>query len=200
MLGYIPKPLSDITEQFARLPGIGVKSAQRLAYYMLTLSAADVRKFSDTIIAARESVRLCGICYNFCESEICPVCSDKSRDRSTICVVDTPKDVTAFERSRAFGGVYHVLHGLVSPMNKVSPSDIRLSELESRIKNGNVKELILATPPTMDGEATASYINRIAKKYNVAAARLAYGLPVGGSLEYADDVTLSKAIENRIEY
>ncbi|GHU58246.1 recombination protein RecR [Clostridia bacterium] len=197
MIGYFPVSLSELTEQFARLPGIGVKSAQRLAYYVLNMPLGEVVTFSEKMLTARKNVRLCGICQNFSDSDVCGVCANPSRDRSIICVVDTPKDVFAFERGRCFIGSYHVLHGLLSPMNGVYPDDLRIKELMARLSG--VKELILATPPTIDGEATASYIKKCVAAFEIKVTRLAYGLPVGGSLEYTDDVTLSKALENRVE-
>ena len=196
MADYTPLPLVLAAEQFARLPGIGMKTAQRLAYHILTIPAEEVETFGRTLISARESVRFCTVCQNFTEKETCSVCSNDKRDRTVICVVESPRDVTAVERAGGFGGVYHVLHGLLSPMNGTGPEHIRIKELMARL-SGDVNEVIMATNPTVEGEATASYISRLIKPMGVSVTRLAYGLPVGASLEFADDVTLARAIENR---
>jgi len=195
---YTPAPLVRAAEQFARLPGIGGKTAYRLAYHILSLPPETVSEFSEGILAARNSVRFCEICQNFTETTPCPICSGANRDAKTICVVESPRDVSAFERMGGYNGLYHVLHGLLSPMDGIGPEDIRVRELMARL-SGDVGEVIMATNPTVEGEATASYISRMVKAVGVKTTRLAYGLPVGASLEFADDVTLTRALENRNE-
>ncbi|MCM1022990.1 MAG: recombination mediator RecR [Prevotella sp.] len=191
-------PLVLLAEQFAKLPGIGMKSAQRLAYHVMSMSEEDVKAFADALIRAHSTVKCCAECQNLTEDELCPICSDDTRDRSVICVVETPKDVSAFERTNEYKGVYHVLHGLISPLDGITPDKIRLKELLARINNG-VGEVIMATNPTVEGEATAMYISKLLKPLGVRVTRLAFGLPIGGTLEYADEVTLFKALENRNE-
>ena len=198
MPDYNPLPLLQTAEQFAKLPGIGMKTAQRLAYHVLNMPLEEVEEFSETILSARKSVRCCKICQNFTENELCGVCDDPRRDSKTICVVEAPKDVSAFERTGGYNGVYHVLHGLLSPMENIGPNDIRIKELLSRL-SGDVDEVIMATNPTVEGEATAAYISRLIKPLGIKVTRLAYGLPAGSALEYADDVTLQRALENRNE-
>lgn len=190
-------PLALAAEQFARLPGIGIKTAQRLAYHMLNLPVEEVEDFAENLVKARRSVQLCKCCQNFTEREICELCSDDNRDRSVVCVVESPKDVSAFERAGGYDGLYHVLHGLLSPMDGIGAEDIKIKELLSRL--GDVKEVIMATNPTVEGEATAMYIGRLIKPMGIKVTRLAYGLPAGSALEFADDVTLVKALENRNE-
>ena len=204
MAEYTPVPLVKAAEQFARLPGIGMKTAQRLAYHILSLPIESARDFADGIISARESVRFCDKCCNFTETVPCPVCADSRRNPRVICVVESPKDVSVFERTGGFDGVYHVLHGLLSPMDGTRPEDIRIRELMQRL-SGAVDEVIMATNPTIEGEATAAYIGRLIKSAipdtdgGVRVTRLAYGLPAGAALEFADDVTLTRALENRNE-
>ncbi|MCL1788983.1 MAG: recombination mediator RecR [Oscillospiraceae bacterium] len=206
---YTPVPLLKAAEQFARLPGIGMKTAQRLAYHILSLPLDSVREFSEGVLSARESVQFCDSCQNFtavndCSEEsadevLCPICEDSlRRNTRTICVVESPRDVSVFERTGGFGGVYHVLHGLLSPMDGTRPEDIRVKELIERL-SGDVEEVIMATNPTIEGEATAAYIGRLVKAVGVKVTRLAYGLPAGAALEFADDVTLTRALENRNE-
>ncbi len=192
-------PLVVLAENFAKLPGIGMKTAQRLAYFVMSMSDAEAKAFADAIITAHETVHECSICCNLTDKENCPICSDSRRDTSVICVVEGPKDVTAFERTKEYKGVYHVLHGLISPIDNVMPDSLRIKELLARIKDDKVKEVIMATNPTVEGEATAMYISRILKPLGVKVTRLAFGLPVGAVLEYADEVTLFKALENRNE-
>ncbi len=192
-------PLVVLAENFAKLPGIGMKTAQRLAYFVMSMSDAEAKAFADAIVTAHETVHECKICCNLTDKENCPICSDSRRDTSVICVVEGPKDVTAFERTKEYKGVYHVLHGLISPIDNVMPDSLRIKELLARLKDGNVKEVIMATNPTVEGEATAMYISRILKPLGVKVTRLAFGLPVGAVLEYADEVTLFKALENRNE-
>lgn len=197
MSEFVSLPLALAAEQFAKLPGVGIKTAQRLAYYMLNLPESEVKSFAENIVKARQSVRLCGCCQNFTERDLCEICADDNRKREQICVVESPKDVSAFERAGGYDGLYHVLHGLLSPMDGVGAEDIKIKELIARL--GDVKEVIMATNPTVEGEATAMYIGRIIKPMGIKVTRLAYGLPAGSALEFADDVTLVKAFENRNE-
>lgn len=197
MSEFVSLPLALAAEQFAKLPGIGIKTAQRLAYYMLNLPVGEVEEFAENIVKARRSVQLCKCCQNFTEREICELCDDDNRDRSVVCVVESPKDVSAFERAGGYDGLYHVLHGLLSPMDGIGAEDLKIKELISRL--GDVKEVIMATNPTVEGEATAMYIGRLIKPMGIKVTRLAYGLPAGSALEFADDVTLVKALENRNE-
>ncbi len=197
MSEFVSLPLALAAEQFAKLPGIGIKTAQRLAYYMLNLPVDEVEEFAENIVKARRSVQLCKCCQNFTEREICERCDDDNRDRSVVCVVESPKDVSAFERAGGYDGLYHVLHGLLSPMDGIGAEDLKIKELIARL--GDVKEVIMATNPTVEGEATAMYIGRLIKPMGIKVTRLAYGLPAGSALEFADDVTLVKALENRNE-
>ncbi len=192
-------PLVELAEQFAKLPGIGMKTAQRLAYFVMSMSKEEALEFSEAIIRAHSTVHMCRICQNLTDKEICPICDDIARDHTTICVVESPKDISAFERTREYKGVYHVLHGLISPINNVSPDDIKIKELLERVNNEEISEVIMATNPTVEGEATAMYISRLLKPLGIKVTRLAFGLPIGGILEYADEVTLFKALENRSE-
>lgn len=192
-------PLVLLAEQFARLPGIGMKSAQRLAYHVMSMTDKEAQDFADAIIRAHSTIKCCTECQNLTEGELCPICANDMRDHSTICVVETPKDISAFERTNEYKGVYHVLHGLLSPLDGITPDKIRVKELLARIQSGSVEEVIMATNPTVEGEATAMYISKLLKPLGVKVTRLAFGLPVGGSLEYADEVTLFKALENRNE-
>ncbi|MGN0653875.1 MAG: recombination mediator RecR [Oscillospiraceae bacterium] len=192
-------PLVLLAEQFAKLPGIGMKTAQRLAYFVMSMSDDEVMEFSEAIINAHEKVGLCSVCQNLTDKEICPVCDDVRRDHSVICVVEGPKDVSAFERTKEYNGVYHVLHGLISPIDNITPDSLKIKELLARIQKGGVEEVIMATNPTVEGEATAMYISRLIRPLGVKVTRLAFGLPVGANLEYADEVTLFKALENRNE-
>ncbi|MBE6852521.1 MAG: recombination protein RecR [Ruminococcus sp.] len=193
-------PVILLAEQFARLPGIGMKTAQRLAYHVTSMSEAEVKEFSDALISAKKNVRLCSVCQNLTDREICPVCSDIRRNKKIICVVEGPKDVTAIERTGEYNGLYHVLHGLISPIDGVTPDKLRIRELIARVQSDTeTDEVIMATNPTVEGDATAMYISRLLKPAGIRVTRLAFGLPVGGILEYADEVTLFRAIENRNE-
>jgi recombination protein RecR len=192
-------PLVVLAEQFAKLPGIGMKTAQRLAYAVMSMSEEEAKQFADAIISAKQDVGFCSQCQNLTEFQLCPICSDSRRDQSVICVVETPKDVTAFERTNEYSGTYHVLHGLISPINGVGPDQLKIKELLKRIEQNTVSEIIMATNPTVEGEATAMYIARLLKPMGIKVTRLAFGIPVGGHLEYADEVTLYKALENRSE-
>lgn len=192
-------PLVLLAEQFARLPGIGMKSAQRLAYHVMSMTDKEAQDFADAILRAHSTIKCCAECQNLTDNDLCPVCANDLRDHSTICVVETPKDISAFERTNEYKGVYHVLHGLISPLDGITPDKIRVKELLSRVQKGSVEEVIMATNPTVEGEATAMYISKLLKPLGVKVTRLAFGLPVGGTLEYADEVTLFKALENRNE-
>ena len=196
---YFPAALQDLADQFARLPGIGGKTAQRLAFHVLGLPMEDAQAFADAIVEAKNTVHTCPVCQNLTDREICPICEDAGRNRSIICVVAEPKDVIAMERSREFNGVYHVLHGVISPLNHVTQDDIRIKELLQRVVNTDVKEVIMATNPDTEGEATAMYISRLLRPMEIKVTRLAYGVPVGSQLEYTDEVTLSRALEGRQE-
>ncbi len=192
-------PIANLIDQLSRLPGIGRKTAQRLAFYILEMEDLQVEKLSESIVDAKENIRLCSICCNLTDIDPCSICSNDTRDRSIICVVEGAKDIIAMERSREYKGGYHVLHGVISPMDNIGPNDIRVKELLARLGDGLVKEVILATNPTVEGEATALYLSRLIKPLNIKVTRIAHGIPVGGDLEYFDEVTLSKAMENRRE-
>ena len=194
-----PAALERLTEQFARLPGIGMKSAQRLAFYVLSLPKEDADSFAQAIVDAKNSVRLCPVCQNLTDREVCQICSDPARDHSMICVVEGPRDVLAIERTKEYQGLYHVLHGLISPMNQKGPDDLTIRQLLERIQQGGVQEVIMATNPTVEGETTAMYIARLLKPLGFKVTRLASGIPMGGNLEYADEVTLFRALEGRQE-
>ena len=198
-MNYFPAALQELADQFARLPGIGGKTAQRLAFHMLSLSQEDAQAFADAILAAKQEVHTCPCCQNLTDRELCPICSDEQRDGGIICVVAEPRDVIAMERSREFQGRYHVLHGVISPLNHVTQDDIKIRELLHRVGRGDVREVIMATNPDTEGEATAMYISRLLRPMEVKVTRLAYGVPVGSQLEYADEVTLSRALEGRQE-
>ena len=194
---YFPAALQNLADQFARLPGIGGKTAQRLAFHVLSLPEEAAQDFTDAIIQAKKTVHTCPICQNLTDREVCPICEDDTRDHGLICVVAEPKDVIAMERSREFRGVYHVLHGVISPLNHISQDDIRIKELLQRVAATDVREVIMATNPDTEGEATAMYISRLLRPMEIRVTRLAYGMPVGSQLEYADEVTLSRALEGR---
>ncbi len=194
---YFPAALERLTEQFAKLPGIGGKTAQRLAFHLLSMPEEDAREFADAIMDAKKSVHLCPCCQNLTDRDLCPICDDEGRDHSLICVVADPKDVIAMERAREFTGVYHVLHGVISPLNHIGPDDICIRELLARVGKGGIREVIMATNPDTEGEATAMYISRLLRPMEVRVTRLAYGIPVGSQLEYADEVTLLRALEGR---
>ena len=198
-MGFFPAALERLTEQFARLPGIGRKSAQRLAFYVLSLPEDEVESFAEAISSAKKSVRCCTVCQTLTDRETCPVCSSDTRDKSVICVVSDPRDVAAIERSHEYKGTYHVLFGAISPMNHIGPEDLKLKELVARVAQGSVSEVIMATNPDTEGETTALYIARLLKPFGVKITRLAYGVPVGASLEFADDATLGRAMEGRRE-
>ncbi len=198
-MSFFPASLENLIDKFASLPGIGRKSAQRLAFHVLALPDAEAKAFADAITEAKTNVHCCSICQNLTEGEVCAICASDRRDKSTICVVSEPRDVLSIERGREYNGTYHVLHGVLSPMSHVGPDDIRIKELLVRIANSDVNEVIMATNPDTEGEATAMYISRLLKPFNVKVTRLAYGIPVGSNLEFADDATLNRAIEGRTE-
>ncbi len=191
--------LNELVSQFERLPGIGKKTAQRLAYFVLSQPSEYSEKFAAALVNAKQKIHYCKCCQAFTDLEICDICSSESRDRTTICVVEQPKDVLAFERTREYKGLYHVLHGCISPLDSVGPEQLTVKELLARLADGAVQEVIMATNPTVEGEATASYLSRLIKPMGIKISRLAYGIPVGGDLEFADEVTLSRALDGRNE-
>ena len=192
-------PLTELISQFERLPGIGKKTAQRLAYSILNQPPERAQRFADALVNARQKIHFCKCCQGFTDKEICDLCDDITRDKSVICVVAEAKDIFVFEKTREFSGVYHVLHGLISPLDGIGPDQLKIKELMTRLSDGTVKEIIMATNPTVEGEATASYISRLVKPMGIKVTRLAYGIPVGADLEYADEFTLARAIEGRNE-
>ena len=198
-MGYNIVPLTELINQFARPPGIGKKTAQRLAYSILEQPPERAKQFAEALVNARQKIHFCSVCQSLTDLDICQICSDDRRDKSVICVVEDPRDVMAFERTREYTGVYHVLHGVISPLDNIGPDKLRIKELMTRLGDGNVKEIIMATNPTVEGEATASYISRLVKPMGIKVTRLAYGIPVGGDLEYADEYTLARALEGRNE-
>ncbi len=194
---YFPAPLEKLVEQFARLPGIGGKSAQRLAFHVLSLTDQEAQEFADAILEAKRTVTCCPVCQNLTAGGLCPICASPKRDETTVCVVADPRDVVAMERAREYTGRYHVLHGVISPMNHVGPDDLEIKSLVDRVARGGIREVIMATNPDTEGEATAMYLARLLKPFDVRVTRLAYGIPVGGHLEFADDATLMRALEGR---
>ena len=198
-MDYYSKQISQLIEELSKLPGVGNKSAQRLAFYVLSLPEQEAQAFADAIMDAKRSVTLCPVCQNLTAGGLCPICADQKRDDATICVVADPRDVIAIERSREYRGRYHVLHGVLSPMNHVGPDDLHIRSLLDRVAQGGITEVIMATNPDTEGEATALYIARLLKPFGVKVTRLAYGIPVGGHLEFADDATLMRALEGRRE-
>ncbi|MBR3969150.1 MAG: recombination protein RecR [Clostridia bacterium] len=198
-MNYNIVPLTELINQFSRLPGIGKKTAQRLAYSILEQPPERAKQFAEALVNAREKIHFCAVCQSLTDLEVCQICSDERRDKSVICVVEDPRDVMAFERTREYRGVYHVLHGVISPLDNIGPDKLRIKELMARLSDGTVKEIIMATNPTVEGEATASYISRLVKPMGIKVTRLAYGIPVGGDLEYADEYTLARALEGRNE-
>lgn len=193
---YLPA-FSKLVEQFSKLPGIGAKTAQRMAYHIIASDKKSVSEFASALLDAKEKIKCCSVCQNISETDICKICQDEKRDKSVICVVEKPSDVDAFEKTRDYHGTYHVLNGLISPMNGVGPDNIKLQELLERIANTDVKEVIMATNPNVEGQATALYIAKLLKPFDVLVTGLALGIPVGGSLEYADSITLARAMETR---
>ncbi len=198
-MSFFPASLENLIDKFASLPGIGRKSAQRLAFHILSLPEDEALSFADAVVEARKSVHCCRICQNLTEGEVCAICASDRRDHGTICVVSEPRDVLSIERGHEYQGTYHVLHGALSPMSHVGPEDIRIKELLHRVAEEDVEEVIMATNPDTEGEATAMYISRLLKPFDVKVTRLAYGIPVGSNLEFADDATLNRALEGRTE-
>ena len=196
---YYAKPLNKLINELSRLPGIGGKTAQRLAFHILSMDEKEVYELADAIRRAKETMKYCSICGNLTDTDPCSICSDESRDKNTICVVESPKDVAAMEKIREYRGYYHVLHGAISPMDGIGPDDINLKSLIHRLQDERVREIIIATNPNIEGEATAMYIARLIKPSGIKVSRIAHGIPVGGDLEYADEVTLLKAVEGRRE-
>lgn len=192
-------PIANLIEQLSNLPGIGRKTAQRLAFYILEMETLEAEKLSKSIMNAKEKIRLCSVCCNLTDEDPCKICTDIKRDKSIICVVEGAKDILAMERSREYKSQYHVLHGVISPMDNVGPNDIRVKELLTRLSNDEIKEIIIATNPTVEGEATALYLSKLIKPLGIKVTRIAHGIPVGGDLDYFDEVTISKAMENRRE-
>ncbi len=198
-MAYDVAALEKLIEQFQKMPSIGRKTAQRMAFHVLDLTDDEAKEFADAIINAHTKIHRCSLCHNLTENELCPICESVSRDKSTVCVVEEPKDVLAMERTRDFSGVYHVLHGVISPMNGIGPEQLTIKSLVERAAGGEVTELIMATNPTIEGDTTAMYISKLVKPFGVKVTRLAYGIPVGADIEYADDVTLMRALAGRSE-
>lgn len=196
-MAYNLAPLQNLIDQFERMPGIGHKTAQRMAFYVLGLTKDEANGFAKAITDAHTKIRRCRICCDLADDELCPICKSETRDKSIICVVEDPRDVAAIERTHEYNGTYHVLHGAISPMDNIGPDQIKIKELLARLNDGTVDEVIMATNPTVEGEATAMYISRLLKPMGITVSRLAYGVPVGADLEYADEVTLSRALEGR---
>lgn len=198
-MDYYVSPLQNLIDEFRKLPGIGTKTAQRLAYYVLNLPEEKAMRFSDAIVQAKKKICYCKICQNFSDSEVCSVCANPARDSGVICVVENPKDVVQMEKTNEFKGVYHILHGAISPMDNISPEDIKIKELMTRVTESEVREVIMATNPNLEGETTAMYISKLLKPFGIKVTRIAHGVPVGGELEYADEVTLARALQGRVE-
>lgn len=199
MAQYNVPPIERLVEQFERMPGIGQKSAQRLAYYVLNMSDTQAQELANSVLDAHTKVHYCSLCCNLTDKDVCSICSNAARDSSVICVVETPRDVTAVENTHEYKGVYHVLHGVISPLNDIGPNNLTIKQLLKRFEGDKIKEVIMATNPTVEGDATALYISKLLKPMGVKVTRLAYGIPVGGDLEYADEYTLAKALEGRNE-
>ncbi len=198
-MAYDVAALEKLIEQFQKIPSIGRKTAQRMAFHVLDLTDEQAKEFPDAIIDAHTKIHHCSLCHNLTENELCPVCASPNRDHSTVCVMEEPRDVLAMERTREFNGVYHVLHGAISPMNNIGPDQLTIKSLVERAASGEVKEFIMATNPTIEGDTTAMYISKLVKPFGVKVTRLAYGIPVGADIEYADDVTLMRALSGRSE-
>ena len=199
MAAYDVAALEKLVEQFQKIPSIGRKTAQRMAFHVLDLSDSEAKEFADAIMEAHTKIHHCALCHNLTENELCPICESVTRDHSLLCVVEDPRDVPALERTREFSGVYHVLHGTISPMNGIGPDQLTIKSLVERVATGEIKEVIMATNPTLEGDTTAMYIGKLLKPFEVKVTRLAYGIPVGADIEYADDVTLLRALEGRRE-
>lgn len=198
MAGFI-QPLERLIDCFRRLPGIGYKTAVRLAFHVVDMPKADAEAFASAILGAKQEIKLCSVCQNISDSEVCDICSSKTRDRTTVCITENSKDVAAIEKIRDYNGLYHVLGGLISPINGITPDKLKIKELLARLVGDDIKEIIIATNPNIEGEATAMYISKLIKPLGIKVTRLAYGIPAGGELEFTDEVTLSRAIEGRRE-
>ena len=196
---YYALPIANLIDELSKLPGVGKKTAQRLAFYILEMENVEAEKLAHSIVSAKSKIKYCSVCCNLTDEDPCHLCRNTKRDSSTICVVQGPKDVVAMEKTREYNGMYHVLHGAISPMDDIGPDDIRIKELLKRLQNEEVEEVILATNPTVEGEATAMYISKLLKPMGIKTTRIAHGIPVGGDLEYYDEVNLSKALEGRRE-
>lgn len=192
----LPLAIERLIEEFTRLPGIGVKTAQRLAFFVIE-SDDGILNLSEAIVRAKREIKYCSICYNFSEEELCPICKSQKRDRSTICVVEEPKDILSIEKTKEYHGLYHVLHGAISPLEGIGPEDIKIRELISRLADSDVKEIIVATNPTIEGEATSVYLSKLISQFDILVTRIAHGIPVGSGIEYADEITMTKALEGR---
>ena len=199
MASMFPASLENLIDGFASLPGIGRKSAQRLAFHILSLPEGEAERFANAVLEARSRVHTCPVCMNLTEDGLCPICASENRDRTTVCVVSEPRDVLSIERSREYKGLYHVLHGSLSPMNRIGPDDLRIRELLNRVAQGDIQEVIMATNPDTEGDATAMYISKLLRPFEIRVTRLGFGVPVGSNLEYADDATLLRALEGRRE-
>ncbi len=198
MSAYSPS-IEKLIESFEKLPSIGHKTAIRLAYHMLDMSDDEIKEFTSSITDAKQKLKYCSICFNISDTDPCPICSDAKRDQSTICVVEDVRDIMAMERTHEYKGVYHVLHGTISPLNGIGPDEIKIKELLNRIRDNEIKEVIIATNPRVEGEATSIYLSKLLKAFNIKVTRIAHGIPVGGDLEYTDEITLMKAMEGRRE-
>ncbi|MBU0577312.1 recombination mediator RecR [Patescibacteria group bacterium] len=199
-MSYIPKNIEKVIEEFSKLPGIGPKSAERLTFYLLRKPDESIKNFGETVAKLKEGIRYCEICKNLTTEDICLICQNNNRDKTTICIVEDPLDLIALEKANEYKGVYHVLHGIIAPVEGVGPDELTIAELIERVKKGGIKEVIIALNPSMEGEATAAYIMRYIKPLDVKITRIARGIPVGGDLEYADSQTLKRALEGRMEY
>ncbi len=198
-MDYYVSPLQNLIDEFQKLPGIGNKTAQRLAYHVLNLPAEKAERFANAILEAKRKITYCKVCQNFSDRDVCSVCDNPARDNGIICVVENPRDVIQMEKTNEFKGVYHVLHGAISPMDNIGPDDIKIKELMTRITSGEVREVIMATNPNLEGETTAMYISKLIKPFGIKVTRIAHGVPVGGELEFADEITLARALQWRIE-
>ena len=199
MSDFNAQPLERLINNFQKLSGVGRKGATRMAYQILSMDKADAQEFSDAILAVHSQIHRCPVCQNFTEKDVCKICDSQNRDKSVICIVESPRDVTTFEKTREYNGTYHVLHGLISPLDGIGVDQLTVKELLSRLNDDTVKEVIMATNPTIEGDTTAMYISKLVKPFGVKVTRLAYGIPVGADIEYADDVTLMRALSGRSE-
>ena len=199
MNSFFPATVENLIDKFAALPGVGKKSASRLAFFVLSMPEGEAESFAEAILEAKRKVHFCPVCQNLTDTDLCPICASAKRDQSVICVVSEPKDVLSVDRGHEYNGVYHVLHGVISPMNHIGPDDLRISELVARVAKGNVAEVIMATNPDTEGDTTAMYISRLLKPFDVKVSRLAYGIPVGSNIEFVDDATIMRALNGRVE-